>query len=88
MILSLHLAVARILAFASAADGAHGIVRRDGTGFPLATSISVPAGADIVLVSGTLADAADPSAPPRSPERIGDTAAQASSELGKIAAKL
>lgn len=88
MRLSLHLAVALILAFTSAAGSAHSIVRREGTDFPIATSVSVPAGADIVFVSGTLADAADPSAPPGSPERIGDTAAQASSVLGKIAAEL
>jgi enamine deaminase RidA (YjgF/YER057c/UK114 family) len=85
---SLHLAVALVLMLASAAGTAHSIVRRAGTDFPIATSVSVPAGADIVFVSGTLADAADPSAPPGSPERIGDTAAQASSVLGKIAAEL
>ncbi len=85
---TMHLAVALTLTLASVAASAHGIVRRAGTDFPIATSVMVPAGADIVFVSGTLADAADPSAPPGSPERIGDTAAQANSVLGKIAAEL
>ena len=67
---------------------AHDIVRRVAPDFPIAQSVTVPAGADLVFLSGILADAADPSAPAGSPERIGDTAAQARSVLGKIEKEL
>ena len=67
---------------------AHDIIRRIAPDFPIAQSVLVPAGADLVFLSGMLADAADPSAPAGSPERIGDTAAQAHSILGKIEKEL
>ena len=67
---------------------AHDIVRRANSGFPIASSVTVPAGADLVYLSGVLADAADTSAPAGSIERFGDTAAQTKSVLGKIASEL
>jgi len=67
---------------------AHDIVRRANPGFPISNSVTVPSGADVVYLSGMLADAADPSAPAGSVERLGDTAAQAKSVLDKIAAEL
>lgn len=67
---------------------AHDIVRRANPAFPIANSVTVPSGADTVYLSGMLADVADPSAPAGSVERLGDTAAQATSVLGKIAAEL
>jgi enamine deaminase RidA (YjgF/YER057c/UK114 family) len=54
----------------------------------IANSVTVPAGSDIVYLSGMLADAADTSAPAGSIERFGDTAAQTKSVLGKIAREL
>jgi enamine deaminase RidA (YjgF/YER057c/UK114 family) len=67
---------------------AHDIVRRANAGVPIANSVSVPAGTELIFLSGTLADVADPSAPPGSVDRLGNTAAQAKSVLGKIAREL
>jgi enamine deaminase RidA (YjgF/YER057c/UK114 family) len=50
--------------------------------------VIVPAGTELVFVSGTLADVADDKAPAGSIERLGDTATQAHSVLGKIAKEL
>jgi enamine deaminase RidA (YjgF/YER057c/UK114 family) len=50
--------------------------------------VSVPAGSELVFMSGTLADVADTSAPAGSIERFGDTATQTKSVLGKIAKEL
>jgi enamine deaminase RidA (YjgF/YER057c/UK114 family) len=70
------------------AANAHDIVRRVNPTFPIANSITVPAGSQLVFVSGTLADVADDKAPAGSIERLGDTATQAHSVLGKIAREL
>lgn len=69
---------------------AHGdeIVRRQAGNFPIASSIVVPAGAQLVFVSGTLADVVNPDAAAGSVERLGDTEAQANSVLGKIEREL
>ncbi len=67
---------------------AEAITRRGGEGFPIASSVTVPAGAELVFVSGMLADVSDPDAPAGSIERLGDTATQARSVLGKIAREL
>ena len=64
------------------------IVRRGGTAFPIASSVTVPAGAELVFVSGMLADVANADAPPGSIERLGDTATQTRSVLGKISREL
>jgi len=48
----------------------------------------VPAGSELVFLSGTLADVADTLAPANSIERFGDTATQTKSILGKIAKEL
>lgn len=65
---------------ATAAD----VVRRAAGNFPIATSVSVPANAEWTLLSGTLADVADPTAPAGSVERLGDTETQAASVLAKL----
>jgi enamine deaminase RidA (YjgF/YER057c/UK114 family) len=70
------------------AGSAEEIVRRNLPDFPIASSVSVPATARLVFVSGTLADVAKPDAPAGSIERLGDTATQAASVLGKIAKEL
>jgi enamine deaminase RidA (YjgF/YER057c/UK114 family) len=80
--------IAALLVATSAPAAAHDIVRRANSGFPIANSVTVPTGADIVYLSGMLADAADTSAPAGSIERFGDTAAQTKSVLGKIAREL
>jgi enamine deaminase RidA (YjgF/YER057c/UK114 family) len=67
---------------------AGGIVRRHEGNFPIASSVLVPGGSRLVFVSGTIADPARPEAPADSPERLGDTEAQAASVLGKIEKEL
>ena len=67
---------------------AHDIIRHANPNLPIATSVMVPAGTDMLFVSGTLAEVANSSAPAGSIERFGDTAAQAKSVLGKIAKEL
>lgn len=64
------------------------IVRRQAGDFPIASSVLVPANAEFVFLSGTLADVAKPDAPAGSAERLGDTATQAASVLGKLAKEL
>lgn len=73
---------------AMAAEEGAAIVRRPLPDFPIASSVSVPASARIVFVSGTLPDVAKPDAPAGSIERLGDTATQAASVLAKIAQEL
>jgi enamine deaminase RidA (YjgF/YER057c/UK114 family) len=48
----------------------------------------VPAGTELVFLSGTLADVAKPDAPAGSIERLGNTETQAASVLGKLAQEL
>jgi enamine deaminase RidA (YjgF/YER057c/UK114 family) len=76
------------LATATAPLDAADIVRRQTGDFPIASSVSVPAGAEFVFLSGTLADVAKPDAPAGSVERLGDTETQAASVLAKISAEL
>lgn len=82
------IAAACLLALAANAVHGHTIVRRADSGLPIATSVSVPAGADMLFVGAMLPDAADRSAPPGSPSPLGDTADQARSVLGKIQSEL
>lgn len=77
--------------FAFAVHGpaaADGIVRRQAGTFPIASTVSIPAGAEIVYVSGTLADPVKPDAPAGSAEQFGDTETQAASVLAKLAKAL
>jgi len=48
----------------------------------------VPAGAELLFLSGTLADVVKPDAPAGSIERLGDTETQAASVLGKLEKEL
>lgn len=64
------------------------IVRRPLREFPIASSVLVPAGSELVFLSGTLADPVKPDAPAGSAERLGDTEAQATSVLGKLEKEL
>jgi enamine deaminase RidA (YjgF/YER057c/UK114 family) len=64
------------------------IVRRQTSEFPIASSVRVPPGTELVFLSGTLADVAKPDAPAGSVERLGDTESQAASVLGKLGQEL
>ena len=55
---------------------------------PIATSVRVSAGSDLVYVSGTVPDVVDAKAPAGSVARFGDTEAQTRSVLTKIDAAL
>jgi enamine deaminase RidA (YjgF/YER057c/UK114 family) len=64
------------------------IVRRQAGDFPIASSVRVPPDAELLFLSGTLADVAKPDAPAGSVERLGDTETQAASVLAKLAQEL
>jgi len=64
------------------------VVRRQAGNFPISSSVQVPAGSELVFLSGTLADVADPTAPAGSVERLGDTETQATSVLARLASEL
>lgn len=77
-----------LMAIAVLPAHAQEIVRRQAGDFPIASSVRVPAGAELVFLSGTLADVAKSDAPPGSVERLGDTETQVESVLGKLASEL
>ena len=54
----------------------------------IADSVEVPAGSRLVYVSGTVPQVADPSAPPGSVQRFGDTASQTRAVLRTIEQRL
>ena len=64
---------------------ADNIQRRPMADFPIASSVTVSAGSKLVFLSGTVADA---KAAPSTIDRLGDTATQAESVLGKLAREL
>jgi enamine deaminase RidA (YjgF/YER057c/UK114 family) len=84
----LALFTASLCAVATVSARAHDIIRHANPNVPIASSVLVPEGTDLVFVSGTLADVANPSAPAGSIERLGDTATQAKSVLGKLTMEL
>jgi enamine deaminase RidA (YjgF/YER057c/UK114 family) len=55
---------------------------------PIATSVSIPPGARVVYVSGTVPDVMNPAAAEGAQERFGDTETQTRSVLNKIEAAL
>jgi enamine deaminase RidA (YjgF/YER057c/UK114 family) len=67
---------------------AQNIQRRPMADFPIASSVTVSAGSKLVFLSGTVADVADAKAAPGTIDRLGDTATQAESVLGKLAREL
>lgn len=79
---------AMLATFASLPAHSGEIVRRQAGDFPIASSVRVPPGAELLFLSGTLADVAKPDAPAGSVERLGDTETQAVSVLGKLAKEL
>ena len=77
-------------AICSASAGAQEIKRvvDPGATLPFAAAVTVPGGAQLTFISGTIADVTYPDAPKGSPEAYGDTKTQATSILGKIDARL
>ena len=75
-------------AVAMAPARAHDIIRHANPNIPVATSVLIPAGIDLIVVSGLLPDIAVASAPLGSPQRFGDTATQAKNVLAKLAKEL
>src|SRR5579859_1675103 len=59
-----------------------------GSNFPIAAAVSVPAGTDLVFVSGATASVADSSAPAGSIAAYGNTEVQTVSVLKSLAATL
>jgi enamine deaminase RidA (YjgF/YER057c/UK114 family) len=78
------IAGAAVFVMAGAAVAQSAPVRIGPEQSPIATSVRVPAGSQIVYVSGTVPDPVAPDAPAGSVDRYGDTAAQTRSILGKI----
>ena len=67
---------------------AQDIARRQTGDFPISSSIRVPGNAELVFLSGPLADVAKPDAPAGSIERLGNTETQTASVLAKLAKEL
>ncbi len=76
------------LAACTTAPGSQLVSRLGPAESPLATSVAVPPGAELIYVSGTVPDAANPAAPAGSVERYGDTETQTRSVLNKLDAAL
>lgn len=80
--------LAVIILFGASASLAGPPKRIVADGSPIATTVSVPANARIVYVSGTVPDAVDKAAPEGSLTRFGDTETQTRSVLAKLEAAL
>ena len=80
---------AAISAWSSVAVSQPSTIKRSGPEqSPIAATVSVPAEASLVYVSGTVPDAVKPDAAQGSVERFGDTEAQTRSVIGKIGKSL
>lgn len=77
-----------LLATANPAEAAPAPVRKGPPEKPISVSVSPPANARIVYISGTVADPIDANAPTGTVERYGDTETQTRSVLKKIEAAL
>ncbi|MBX8555362.1 RidA family protein [Pseudomonas cichorii] len=61
------------------------LIKRTSVGdFPISQTVTVPASASLVFVSGTLPDVADPQAPAGTPAAFGNTETQTVSVFNKI----
>jgi len=77
--------VLALAAVATSAANAADVVRHsNGTNFPIARAVEVPAGKTIYFHSGMTPAPADPKATPGSPEYWGDTKAQTLSAFARI----
>ena len=75
---------AAILALAGSAHAADVVRHSNGTNFPIARAVEVPAGKTIYFHSGMTPAPADPKATPGTPEYWGDTKAQTLSVFARI----
>ena len=75
---------AAILALAGSTHAADVVHHSNGTNFPIARAVEVPAGKTIYFHSGMTPAPADPKATPGSPEYWGDTKAQTLSAFARI----
>ena len=80
----LTLATLSLLALTAGAARAGEITRTGPAASPIAVSVSVPAGADMVYVSGLTPSVTDPKAPPGTAAAYGDTKTQAASVFTKL----
>ena len=78
------LIAASLLAVAGAAHAADIVRHSNGTNFPIARAVEVPAGKTIYFHSGMTPAPLDPKATPGSPEYWGDTKTQTLSVFGRI----
>jgi len=83
-----HSVLFALAAFGAAAAPAQEVRRVGAAESPISASVELPHASRLVYVSGTVPDPADPSAPPGSVQRFGDTATQTRSVLRKVAAQL
>ena len=82
------LAGAALAALCATTTFAEPITRMGKPEAPIATSAKVPAGSDLVYISGTTPSPTAPTLPPNDPKSYGDTRAQTMSALTKIKAAL
>ena len=85
------IAVAWMLMLAATPAGAAEIVRTplpDGSTFPIAAAVEVPAGRSLVFLSGMVPPVADRDAPPNTVDAYGDTKTQATAVLAAIDTQL
>ncbi|MEE3623162.1 RidA family protein [Nitrospirillum sp. BR 11752] len=75
---------AGVISSSGTATAKQPITRTDAGSFPISAAVSVPAGSDVVYLSGMTPSVADPNAPKGSIESYGDTATQTVSVLNKI----
>jgi enamine deaminase RidA (YjgF/YER057c/UK114 family) len=87
-LMALGLAVAVAVLGGCATPAGQVVVRSGAANSPIAGLVSVPPGAELVYVSGTVPDAVNAGAPAGSVERFGDTETQTRSVLSKIDAAL
>lgn len=88
MTVNLRIATLALVLVASVQADAHGIIRRAGSGLAIASSVTIPAGAELLYVGGTLPDLNVDGPGGKLPPGSSAMAAQARSVLGKIEAEL
>ncbi|MBB6252327.1 RidA family protein [Nitrospirillum iridis] len=83
-VLATIITAAGVISSSGPATAKQAITRTDAGSFPISAAVNVPAGADVVYLSGMTPAVADPNAPKGSPQAYGDTATQTVSVLNKI----
>jgi len=78
-----HSVLFALAAFGAAAAPAQEVRRVGAAESPISASVELPHASRLVYVSGTVPDPADPSAPPGSVQRFGDTATRRAPSCAK-----